>query len=58
MGFILKTRVKLVYVRSIILLFFLSFVSSQGIISVWLEVHFPDKLCLKGSHFQFLKIVH
>lgn len=49
---------KLVYVRSTILLLLLGLVSSQGIISVGLEVQFPDKLCLKGSHFQFLKVVH
>lgn len=58
MGFILQMCAKLVYVRSTLLLFLLSPVSSQGIISVELEVQFPDKLCLKGSHFQFLKIVH
>lgn len=38
--------------------FLLGLLSSQGIISVGLEVQFPDKLCLKGSHFQFLQKVN
>lgn len=48
MVFILKMCVKLVYVRRTIFLFLLGLLSSQGIISVGLEVQFPDKLCLKG----------
>lgn len=44
MDFISQMCAKLVYVRSTLLLFLLGLVSSQGMISVALEVQFPDKL--------------